>query len=47
MFWPDWKGPLGSNPIEVRELASDDFRALFHCFTSSTAWLKFDGARET
>jgi hypothetical protein len=40
------EGPA-SEPVEARRDDCDDLRALFHCLTSSTAWLKLDGAFET
>lgn len=40
------EGPA-SEPIDARRDDSEDLRALFHCLTSSTAWLKLEGAFET
>lgn len=40
------EGPVRSEPVDERR-AESELRALFHCLTSSTAWLKLAGALET
>src|SRR6478735_1996551 len=40
------EGPA-SEPVDCRSLGPEDFRALFHCFTSSTASLKLAGVFDT